>query len=314
MHRIVGHSDTSPPQQHERGRGERTNIRTVGEPAHPDHETERQRQLLVTFSAQNPQVGGQAPLEHDETELDGKQDDITHIEAVPDAEEGERHHVRSHLVAEEREPAEHIMAGPAACVDVKPFQHVLEERTDENGSVLEVANTVPLRLPVLLPIEGETGEDADALRQQPYARVLTEVDVIRQHHDRATCEKPKLPELWRDQEVALELRVVAGEHVGGAHTGEDAFEGGEESGVSVGGVRDERVLGELDVIVEGEERSSKVGTVEVGETHDLQKRRCTRVRCICLVGSQLLLCKSSIVTIPCKTDEFEISDIVGSSI
>ena len=52
------------------------------------------------------------------------------------------------------------------------FQHILEEGTNENGSVLEVANTVPLRLPVLLPIVGETGEDANALRQQPYARVL----------------------------------------------------------------------------------------------------------------------------------------------
>ena len=98
---------------------------------------------------------------------------------------------------------------------------------------------------------------------------LTEVNVICQHHDGATREKPELLELRSNQEVALELRVVAGEHVRGAHTGEDAFEGGEESGVSVRGVRDERVLGEFDVIVEGEERSGKVGTVEVGEAHDL---------------------------------------------
>ena len=100
---------------------------------------------------------------------------------------------------------------------------------------------------------------------------LTEVNVICEHHDGATREKSKLLKLWCDQEVALELRVVAGEHVGGAHTGEDAFECGEESGVSVRGVRDERVLGELDVVVEGEERSGKVGTVEVRETHDLNK-------------------------------------------
>ena len=122
MHRIVRHSDTSPPQQHERGSSERTNICTVREPAHPNHETERQRQFLVTFPAQNPQVGGEASLEHDETELDGKQDDVAHVEAVPDAEESERHHVRGRLVAEERESAEHVMAGPAARVDVKPFR------------------------------------------------------------------------------------------------------------------------------------------------------------------------------------------------